>query len=233
MKIKALRKVRKLSVENSRKPEAAVVPQVEEDDNRTTLDMTDWEDEFDFNSMRGLFFIQKGQFSKRGLCVTVRDGKEIEDRYIGGYNPYDERTVEQYCVIDRVTFHTIYGGSSYEKAVESIEKCIVDYGNDCERYFAHVSESTNEDFYFRHYEGAVRFSDAHLKKRAEEGRCWRVSSHMKRSHYAVLKEYGDYYEEAVCDAEDRAVAEIEKQKQERRVKRRRMKSRKVRKLHKR
>lgn len=198
-----------------------------EEEERTTVDMTGWEEDFDFSDMRGLFFIQKGQYSKSGLCVTVKDGTEYEERWIGGYDPNSSNTKSQYCAIDRITFHSICGCSSLENALECITKCMVTFKNDPKRYFRDVCEHTNEDFYFRHYEGALPISEAALKKRAEEGRCWRASPHTKRNGYAVYKAFGRYFEDEVCDAEDKALSILETQKAERLAKKKNTKCKKV------
>ena len=228
--IKKLKKVRRLEmIEHDVKEE--VRPEVvQEEDDRTTLDMTGWEEDFDFSDMRGLFFIQKGQYSKSGTCVTVKDGGEYEERYVGGYDPNAEGTVSHYCVMDKITFHTVYGGSSLEKALECLEKVIINYGNNPERYFEAVSESTNEDFYYRHFQGLPGFSDATAKKRVEDGRSWKSSIHTKRTGYAVYKLYGRFFEDVVYDTEERAVQKIEENLHKKRNKMRKLRKR-VRKLN--
>lgn len=211
------------TVEHSVKSEE-VEERYEEDDS-TIVDMTGWEDRFDFESMRGLFFIQKGQYRKGGLKVTVKDGKEYEDRDLGGYNPYDPNTLQRYIVYDKVTFNSICSVGTLEQALNCITNHIVRYENDPERYFREVCEVTNEDFYFRHYLGRPPFTDIQLRKRRAEGRSWRQSPHMKRMCYAVQTQYGDFFSDDVEEAEEKALSLLEEKRRERKERHRKMRKR--------
>ena len=203
---------------------AEPVVEIPEEDEGMRVDMTGWEDDFDYSDMRGLFFITKGQCGKDSPVVTVKNGKEYHECHVGSYDPDRGDTVNHYCVVDRITFHITYGGSNLDKAIDNIRRMVVLYNNDPEKYFRYVSEVTNEDFYFRYYENSSPFTDSQFKKRAEEGRSWKTSTKMKMHEYAILKTYGMVYEEAVEDAYEKAVDEIVN-----RTKRRRNKMRSVRK----
>ena len=196
--------------------------------NRTSLDMTGWEDAFHYEDMRGLFFIQKGQYRKSGLCVTVKDGHEYEERYLGGYNPNGPDTDGHYCVMDRITFHSIYGGSSLNAALDCLTRCIVNYHNDPELYFRDICEVTNEDFYTRHYENGTYYSETVLKKKSEDGKSWRTSPHMKRLGYAVSKIYGDFFSDEIQKAEESAIKILDEKKRQSIARKKEMKCRKIR-----
>lgn len=201
-------KHRKVKAKKRYEPVIEAYEKEEEDDSRK-VDMTGWEDDFDYSDMSGLFFIIKGQCGSLNPIVTVKNRNEYHEVHVGSYNPYDDRTIEHYCVYDRITFNCTYGGRDFNKAVENVKRVVINHNNDPESYFRVVSESTNEDFYFRHYENASPFTDTQFKKRAEEGRSWKVSTKMKMHTYALMREYGQVYEPFVEEAYESAVKHLE------------------------
>ena len=217
-----------VSTEVTSKAQSLVEERMEELSERIPLDMTGWEKDFDYEDMKDLFYIQVGQYSKKAPCVNVKLDRDITERWVGGYNPNDPSTPKQYVVLDRITFQPIYCGHSFEKALSTITRTIKTYKNDPERYFKDVCEFTNEDFYFRHYEGRLPFSDAQLKRRAEEGRTWRAGVPMKKIGYAIYKTYGYVYKEEIEEAEDRAIEELKEERERRREKKLQSKRKKIR-----
>lgn len=184
--------------------------EIEETEESTSVEMTDHED-VDLEDMSNLFFIVKGQYAKRAPRVMVHDGKDFQEVYIGGYDP-SRAKVEQYMVYDKVTFHCIYGGSSLEKALDCIKRAVVTYKNNPENYFRMVGESTNEDFYYRHYLGKAPYSESRLKKEAENGKSWRTGTSLKRLLFAVEQSYAFTYEDAVYNAYEESLKTLEKRK---------------------
>lgn len=219
--MKTIKKKKVTLKTNHAKPDYTVVNDYfeEPENEKQVLDMEGWEEDFDFDSMSGLFYIQKGQYKDKAYpCMDVKIGVNYMERYVGGYNPADPKTPEQYVVFDRITFQSIYSGHSLKMALDTITRAIVKYKNNPKNYFREVCEYTNEDFYFRKYEGKAPFSDVALKKRAEEGRTWRTSMPMKKIGYAIYKAYNYYYEDAIADAEARAMQQIKERKEQKKEK---------------
>lgn len=214
-----------------RKVRTKTTPKIEErveenlvEDEGMTIDMTDWEQDFDYSDMSNLFCIIKGHCGSDNPVVNVKNRSNVYPVSVGSYDPNNENTVEHYCVVDRITFYCTYGGGSLEKALDNIKRVIVRNKNNPENYFREVSDATNEDFYFRHYENQPSFSSEALKRRAEEGRSWRVSDIMKAHQYAVISKYGVCFEEAIAEAYEGAVKDLADSRE--RTKQRRKKAKK-------
>lgn len=144
------------------------------------------EDHAPVNSMKGLFVIVKGQYSKTAPAVTCRDG---EDRFIGGYNPADEHTSEWYQLMDRVTFQTISCGSSIDQLINRLTKTIVYFNNDKDRYLSRFNTTYEDD-------------TGRLSKRVT------VSPITRMMLEKVVEFYGDYFDDIISDAEEKAFKEL-------------------------
>lgn len=139
------------------------------------------------DSMVGLFMIVKGQYRKTAPSVTCRDG---EDRFIGGYNPESEDTSEWYQLMDRVTYVTISCGSSLEQMTNCITRTIIHHKNDRNSYLATKGHNIYED-------DAGTLSHRVL-----------VSPITKMLMEKVEEFYGDYYDDIIKEAEDKALEEL-------------------------
>lgn len=158
-------------------------------------------------SMKGLFFIMKGQYRKKEPFVVCEDR---ETRAIGGYDPEDEDTNEWYMVYDNVVFHCIHASGNLDKAVEAIETCIKKHKTR-KSYFHMVCKYTSEDYYETHYLHHAPLNHDQRTKKAE-GRCPRTSPAMKSLYSEVFREYGDYYEDLIREAEESAYRAIKADK---------------------
>lgn len=154
-------------------------------------------------SLKGLFYIVKGQYSKKEPSVICRDG---ETRFIGGYDPEDPNTAEWYRVIDSVTYHCTYCGSSLEGALNNLERMIVKFGTR-KKFFQYVCRITSEDYYEVHYLHKTPLTREQKNKKAE-GRCPGASPATKMLESAVFKEYGSYFEDLIEEREIRAYKTI-------------------------
>ena len=158
-------------------------------------------------SMKGLFFIIKGQYRKKEPTVVCEDR---EARSIGGYDPEDETNENWYMVLDNVVFHCCYGGSDLDRAVEVIENMIKKHKTR-KSYFQMVCKYTSEDYYEVHYQHKAPLTHEQRNKKAE-GRCPRTSPAMKALYKEVFKAYGDYFEDLITEAEDSAYRAIKADK---------------------
>lgn len=77
------------------------------------------------SSMRGMFFIVKGQYAKRGEKFFNEASEEYN--YLGGFNPYDKDTKEWYQLVDNETFMTISCGGDLDKILLAIKNYIITY----------------------------------------------------------------------------------------------------------
>lgn len=159
-------------------------------------------------SMRGLFYIVKGQFRKVAPTFVNKVSGDVS--YIGGYDPDSDDTEEWYRVLDNVTHHCICCGSDLDKCVESIEMAIKHYKTR-KQYFHHVCKVTSEDYYEVHYLGHTPLTPEQRAKKAE-GRCPRVSPISKALEEEVFKTYGDYFEDLIKEAEESAYRAIKEDK---------------------
>lgn len=153
-------------------------------------------------SLRGLFYIVRGQYRKKAPVVYP----EGEEKYIGGYDPEDTSNPEWYRVLDNVTYHCICCGSDLDKCLESIKRMIV-HCKTRKNYFRYVCKITSEDYYEQHYLGHAPLKPEQRAKKAE-GRCPRVSPHQKLMEKAVFDVYGDYYRDMIEEVEDSAYKTI-------------------------
>lgn len=159
-------------------------------------------------SLRGLFYIVKGQYRKKAPTFVNKVTGDVS--YIGGYDPDDEETVEWYRVMDNITHHCVYGGSDLDSAVECVEK-MIKHHKTRKHYFHYVCRVTSEDYYETHYLGHEPLTPEKRAKKAE-GRCPRVSPAQKRLEEAVFNEYGDYYSDLIEEAEETAYRAIKEDK---------------------
>ena len=96
-------------------------------------------------SMRGLFYIVKGQYSKTEPVVYI----EGEAKHIGGYDPESPNTAEWYRVQDNVVHHCFCCGSDLDKCVEAITK-MIKHHKTRKSYFRYVCRLTRPDSYETH-----------------------------------------------------------------------------------
>ena len=148
------------------------------------------------DSMRGLFFIVKGQHK--------RDNDEVS---ISGYNPYDPQTSEWYMLMDSKTFHCVSCGSDFNKVLEGVRTSINRHKGVARNYFKHVSKVTSDDYYEITYLGHRPLNDVERAKKAV-GRCPRVSPKMRAIYQRVYDTYGDFYEDEIREMEDLAYSAL-------------------------
>lgn len=160
------------------------------------------------DSMRGLFFIVKGQYSKAEPYFVNSVSGEVN--YIGGYDPSNEETVNWYMLMDKMTFHCVSCGSDLDKVLKALHTIIIKHKGSAKRYFKHISSITSDDYYETHYLGHRPLTHDQRVKKAE-GRCPRVSPMMKCLYSAIYSHYGDYYNDIIEDMEDTAYSDLERQ----------------------
>ena len=163
----------------------------------------------DSDSMRGLFFIAKGQYSNKSEPHFLNNATG-EVSYIGGYNPDNENTVNWYMLMDKITFHCVSCGNDFNKVLEALNGVIIRHKGSAKRYFKHISSITSDDYYETHYLGHKPLTHEQRVKKAE-GRCPRVSPMMRCLYSVVYTHYGDYYSDKIEDMENRAYSELERQ----------------------
>lgn len=176
------------------------------------IELEDYSCHYEEDTMQGLFFIVRGQYRK-GEAPHVKvegvDGERVID--LGGYDPttpITEPWQRWYMVLDKVAFHCIYSGSSLEKALEAVTKCMKHFRSP-KRYFKEVCNVTSEDWYEVHYLGRKPLSKEGINKKAE-GKCPRTSPIMKDLYKTVYLKYGDYFSDPVREVEEITLKEIEK-----------------------
>ena len=153
-----------------------------------SLKKVDKEQSYMVESMKGLFMIVKGQYSKTEPAVKCSDG---EEHFIGGYDPSNEDTSEWYQLMDRVNYDTISCGGSLEQITNRITRTIVRYNNDRMKYLAeHGATQTYED------EGGNKCR-----------RCV-VSPKTRMLMEKVEEFYGDYFDDIIEAAENEAYKEL-------------------------
>ena len=153
-----------------------------------SLKKVDKEQSYMTESMKGLFMIVKGQYSKTEPAVKCSDG---EEHFIGGYDPSREDTSEWYQLMDRVNYDTISCGGSLEQITNRITRTIVRYNDDRMKYLSeHGATQTYED---------------------ETGnKCRRcvVSPKTRMLMEKVEEFYGDYFDDIIEAAENEAYKEL-------------------------
>lgn len=155
------------------------------------------------DSLRGLFYITRGQYSKKLPSVNL-DG---DTKYIGGYDPTNDENAEWYQVRDNITHYCIFSGSDLNKALKSIQKTIVRYKTRRE-YFRQLSKISSEDYYEVTYLGRPPLTPEQRAKKVV-GRCPRVSNVQKKLDHEVFLAYGDYYKDSIEEIEDIAYERID------------------------
>lgn len=153
-----------------------------------SLKKVDKEQSYMTESMKGLFMIVKGQYSKTEPAVMCADK---EEHFIGGFDPSREDTSEWYQLMDRVNYDTISCGGSLEQMTNRITRTIVQYNDDRMKYLAeHGATQTYED------EGGNKCR-----------RCV-VSPKTRMLMEKVEEFYGDYYDDIIEAAENEAFKEL-------------------------
>lgn len=135
------------------------------------------------DTMRGLFFVMKGQYRKIEPSFTNKVSGDI--MHIGGYDPYNEDTEEWYGVYDNQTYHCICCGRDLDRVIKSVYREIKKYKGDARKYFRFVKEVIEENY--------------------------KVSPIMKHMHEKVYEEYGDFFREEVEEMEDLAYKELKEE----------------------
>lgn len=162
------------------------------------------------DTMKGLFFIVKGQY-KKGVKPSFHNKVTNETSYIGGYDPSDDTTSEWYMLMDSKTFHCIACGSDFNKVLKGVYNVITKHKGSAKRYFKHVSSITSDDYYETHYLGKRPLTHDQRVKKAE-GRCPRVSPTMMELYKHIYEEFGDYFSEEIEEMEDIAYDELKEEK---------------------
>lgn len=134
------------------------------------------------DSMRGLFFIMKGQYS-RDVGPSFVNEANGNTHHVGGYDPSSDDTVEWYMVLDNVRFSYVYGGSDYNKCLESIKKVIKRHKGSAKKYLEHI----------KGYDNIYPL----------------VSPVMVEVYKHVYEEYGQFFREDVERVEDIAYQDLE------------------------
>lgn len=129
--------------------------------------------------LRGVFFIVKGQY-KRNCGKSFINNYTGDVNHLGGYDPTSEDTVEWYMVLDRVDYHCVYCGSSFEKAKNSIYNTIKNY----------------------------RTLNRYKKRLGEKDKSQRVSKPMRCLYMELYNTYGDFYSDCIEEQEDLAYGDV-------------------------
>ena len=158
------------------------------------------------DSMRGLFFIVKGQYRK-SVRPSVVNSVSKDVMWLGGYDPYSSDTEEWYMLMDNKTFTCVSCGSDLDKVLLGLQNTIVRFNGDAKKYFKHLSRTTSDDYYETHYLGHRPLTHEERVKKAE-GRCPRVSPVMRCLYEGVYAEYGDFFSDKVSEVEERAYEDI-------------------------
>lgn len=164
----------------------------------------------DGDSMRGLFFIVKGQYS-RGLEPSFVNKVSGDVNHIGGYDPYSKDTENWYMLMDKITFQCLACGSDLEKVVKGVYTAIMKRKGSAKKYFKHVSDTTSDDYYETHYLGHTPLNHDQRVKKAE-GRCPRVSPIMRELYSAIYSEYGDFFNDLIEEQEDLAYNDLKEER---------------------
>lgn len=117
--------------------------------------------------MKGVFFIVKGQYRRRG--EVFYNDVSGEKNYLGGYDPESEDTVEWYMLLDNITFNTWASGCDLNKILLCARKYIKKYVSR-DRFLASLDTM----------EGGKNTSPIHARLMRE-----------------VYNTYGDYYEDKI------------------------------------
>lgn len=158
------------------------------------------------DSMRGLFFIIKGQHRNK-LSPAFVNKVTGDTCYIGGYDPYSDETEEWYQLIDRRCFHVVCCGGSLEKVLNGVRTMILKYKGSAKRYIKYVSQTTSDDYYETHYLGKSPLTPEQRSKKAE-GRCPRTSPIMRCMYEEIDRCFGDFCSEEITEIEDSAYKEL-------------------------
>lgn len=162
------------------------------------------------DTMRGLFFIVKGQYRK-GVEPSYVNKETNDLGYIGGYDPYSKETPNWYMLLDCKTFHCIACGGDFKKVLRGVYNTIVKHKGSAKKYFKHVCSVTSEDYYEVHYLGRTPLNHDQRVQKAE-GRCPRVSPAMRCLYERIYEEYGDFYSDEIKEMEDLAYSDLVEEK---------------------
>lgn len=163
--------------------------------------------DFEGDSMRDLFFIIKGQYRK-GVEPSFVNDSTGDVSYLGGYDPERQDTAKWYMCIDKVTYTCVSCGSNLDKVLNSVYNTIMKYKGSAKKYFKHISDTTNDDYYETHYLGKSPLTPEQRSKKAE-GKCPRTSPSMRCLYNAVYEYYGYFFNEQVQEKEDQAYKDLE------------------------
>lgn len=158
------------------------------------------------DTMRGLFFIVKGQYTSKVLPVFTNrmSGDEMS---LGCYNPEADTTKEWYQLLDCVTFSCYACGSNLEKILRSVYHQIKHHKGSFKKYCRFISEFSSDDTYEVLFLGKPPMSDSDRAKKAE-GRTPRTSPIMKHLYEEVYKTYGDFMRDEISEMENLAYKEL-------------------------
>lgn len=142
-------------------------------------------------SMRGMFFVVKGQYRIR-LSPSYVCGVTGETHYLGGYDPYREDTVEWYQLLNTLTWTTTSCGSDLDTVVRGVYNTIVRCGGD-KKVFA---------------------------RRMKANECSVRSPIMVELYKHIHDTYGDFCDDLIARCEDEAYEYLKDQTPLNKVKRR-------------
>lgn len=156
----------------------------------------------DTESLKGLFYIVKGSYSKKEPKVTI----DNDTKYIGGFNPEDDTNDEWYMVKDNITYYCICSSHSLDKCLEAVRRNLKEYKTRKE-YFRQLSKISSEDYYEVHYLGRPPLTPEQRAKKVV-GRCPRVSPIQKKLEEAIFNEYGHYYRDLIEEVEEQVYEDL-------------------------
>ena len=84
------------------------------------------------SSMKGIFFIIKGDYRKTEPHFTNSVSGDVN--YIGGYDPYNSATKEWYMLLDNINFKCIACGSDFNKVLKGVYNNIKTYKGNYKKY---------------------------------------------------------------------------------------------------
>lgn len=158
------------------------------------------------DTMRGLFFIVKGQYRK-GIEPSFTNKATGEISWVGGYDPNNDQTENWYMILDKETFHCVGCGSDLKKVSHGAYTQIKKWKGSLKRYLKYVSDTTSDDTYeVRYLHHAPLNHDQRTKK--AEGRCPRVSPAMRCLYQAIYDNFGEHFSDLVEEWEDIAYQEL-------------------------
>lgn len=158
------------------------------------------------DSMRGLFFIMKGQY-KKGVEPSVINNHTGDINYIGGFNPDNDTTEEWYMLVDRITFQCSVCGGDYNKVLKGVGSLIKRHKGSLKKYLKFISDTTSDDTYEVMYLGHPPLTPEKRQRKAV-GRCPRTSPTMRCFYQEVYNHYGDYYSDDIKVEEEKVYEDL-------------------------